>query len=502
MSESYFDSEDFKQTLSRFLSRKREGVSFYMDSDDFINISDYYLEKGNMEEARGALDIGYRVHPSSVQIKIAYAGVMICCADFSKARNIIADVSVDEDYDVIYLKAQLLCALDQQFEEAEKKFNEWLAYVDEDYDEINFEDGQYDDKFDHDSPLRDARYRIMMSYIELTNNHHENYVRKWIRQYEKTFNHIGRFKEDYQVLDICRNLEYFDLMELLLPGILEINPYYNMGWTLLGVSQEMNGHYAEATSSLEYALAINPDDIPANVTYAQCMQVMGNFDRAIQYLLRYRELTNDFSQDIAIAKCYLNLKDYPNVRKYLIHPFEHVKNHPDTRQITDELMELAELLYACDEIDKTEDILNLLLANKPKHRTGLLLKGCVKLHKGNVEDAISLFVEIIEKFNFSPDILTDVASRFLAFEYEDISLRLLTAATESLTAEKKKSGRQHALMAVALLKKGIIDEALNHLKIACDTDTSYVKMYFADFLPDSIQENDYYEHLSSFFNSK
>ena len=321
-------------------------------------------------------------------------------------------------------------------------------------------------------------------------------------QYEQTFNHIGRFKEDYQVLDICRNLEYFDLMELLLPGILEINPYYNMGWTLLGVSQEMNGHYAEATSSLEYALAINPDDIPANVTYAQCMQVMGNFDRAIQYLLRYRELTNDFSQDIAIAKCYLNLKDYPNVRKYLIHPFEHVKNHPDTRQITDELMELAELLYACDEIDKTEDILNLLLANKPKHRTGLLLKGCVKLHKGNVEDAISLFVEIIEKFNFSPDILTDVASRFLAFEYEDISLRLLTAATESLTAEKKKSGRQHALMAVALLKKGIIDEALNHLKIACDTDTSYVKMYFADFLPDSIQENDYYEHLSSFFNSK
>ena len=104
MSESYFDSEDFKETLSRFLSRKREGVSFYMDSDDFINISDYYLEKGNMEEARGALDIGYRVHPSSVQIKIAYAGVMICCADFSKARNIIADVSVDEDYDVIYLK--------------------------------------------------------------------------------------------------------------------------------------------------------------------------------------------------------------------------------------------------------------------------------------------------------------------------------------------------------------------------------------------------------------
>ena len=67
MSESYFDSEDFKETLSRFLSRKREGVSFYMDSDDFINISDYYLEKGNMEEARGALDIGYRVHPSSVQ---------------------------------------------------------------------------------------------------------------------------------------------------------------------------------------------------------------------------------------------------------------------------------------------------------------------------------------------------------------------------------------------------------------------------------------------------
>ena len=106
MSESYFDSEDFKETLSRFLSRKREGVSFYMDSDDFINISDYYLEKGNMEEARGALDIGYRVHPSSVQIKIAYAGVMICCADFSKAHNIIADVSVDQDYEVIYLKAQ------------------------------------------------------------------------------------------------------------------------------------------------------------------------------------------------------------------------------------------------------------------------------------------------------------------------------------------------------------------------------------------------------------
>ena len=55
MTDDYFESDEFKESHSLYLKMKREGVSCYLDSDEFINISDYYVELGNIDEAEDVL---------------------------------------------------------------------------------------------------------------------------------------------------------------------------------------------------------------------------------------------------------------------------------------------------------------------------------------------------------------------------------------------------------------------------------------------------------------
>ena len=90
-----------------------------MDSDEFISISDFYVEDGNIKEAGNVLSLALRIHPDSKQLRVAYAGVLLCDYQFEKAKKTIANVTEEDCYDVLYLYAQLRCALDYDYEKGE-----------------------------------------------------------------------------------------------------------------------------------------------------------------------------------------------------------------------------------------------------------------------------------------------------------------------------------------------------------------------------------------------
>lgn len=499
MVDNYFESEEFIESLSRYEKSVRDGDSFYMDSDDFINISDYYIENGNVEDAYQCLTKAIRVHPNVVSVQVAYAGVLVCLFRFDEVSKIIKDIDEKDAYDVLYLRAQLCIAIQHDLNAAEDYFSRWLVYIYEEAEDDNRDENFDPDIFTNDSLSRDALFRIMMSYVELCEEKQDEYIRKWVYRYLHDFSHLGFFKADYSVMETCRNLAYFDILEEYLPKILEINPYMENGWTILGVSQHMNAHDNEAASSFEYALAINPDDALANITYAHSLLTFGNFEQALKYLLHFRLLTDVKSEDLYIGKCYYKLNDFKNALLYFHTPYVQFMESPLNDDMIDSCFELAESFFACDDMDSAEDLLEKILDVNPTHHFALMLSGCIYLSKDDFENALQIFSMELERYNYSVSIVLDVASRFLAYDYNQMSIYLLETVREQ--SKKNEEYRTFAILAMAYIKEGKLDNALKDLRIACKKAPAIVKYYYGQFLPDTVLPGDYYIYLAEYFNN-
>ena len=499
MTDDYFESDEFKESHSLYLKMKREGVSCYLDSDEFINISDYYVELGNIDEAEDVLAKAVKIHPEVKTLRVAYAGVLICNYKFEQAKNLIKNVSETDSYDVLYLQAQLLCAVEKKYQQANVIFHKWIDYIDKDFDD---DDLDYDTSlscdegcYDYSSKNRDARFRIIMSYIEFADKKNQDiYVRQWLKGYISRFNNIGKYKEDYFVSETCYDLGHYDILEEILTIILNENPYYEKGWTMLGISQHFLGDDAEALNSLQFALAINPDNILANLTYAQCMLANSNYEKALEYLLKSTKLASNSTQDYYIGKCYYKLGDTEKAIAYFNKVFEAYNNQIINDSNLNTCFDVAEFFFLCNNTEKSLVLLNRILEAYPNFINGKMLHACIFLHKHLFFDALDIFVDIILKSNYDKHIITEVASRLLAYNYYEISIFLLKMIVNQ--AQSENNNKVLALLAIAYFKAKRCKECLENLSVLCKNDPNMVKTYFYSMLPDSVLQSDYYEYLS------
>ena len=504
MTDNYFDSNEFQESLSLYLKSKRDGDSCYMDSDDFISISDYFIEEGNIKEAENALTLALRIHPDSKHLMVAYAGVLLCDYQFEKAKETITDVTEQDCYDVLYLYGQLSCAVNHDYEKGDAFFRQWITHIDSDYDdeEVGYSEeliSDDEDRYDYCSKRRDARFRIIMSYLEFADeNSKERYVKNWMKDYIQRFDEIGRYTEDYSLAKTCYELGYYDNLDELLTRILDVNPYYEQGWTMLGISQQYRGKFNEAIKSLQFALAINQDSSLANLTYAQCMLSTSNYEKALLYLQKSQLLTGDSSYDYYIGKCYYKLGQIDNAIVYFEKIFDsYIKKNVDDYN-KEAFFDLAESLYLCNKIDNTSFLVDKILSYDSTHLNTRMLLACLYLHKNLFHEATDIFCEILVNSDFNELIVADIASRLIAYDYDKLAIFLLKTIIKKVEINKNKTyNKVIALFSIAYFKEKRPKECLHYLKILCDQSPELVKAYFSSILPDSVLQSDYYEYLST-----
>ena len=507
MTNNYFESKEFQESLSLYQKSKREGDSCYLDSDEFISISDYYVEEGNVKEAENALTLALRIHPDSKQLMVAYAGVLLCDYQFEKAKETIIDVTEEDCYDVLYLYAQLSCAVDHEYDKGESFFRQWITHIDSDFDDEDLEYRNYlksddEERYDFSSKRRDARFRIIMSYLEFTDEKSQDrYVKRWMKDYLRKFDEIGRYTEDYSMAKTCYELGYYNYLDEFLNRILDLNPYYEQGWTMLGISQQYRGLYNEAENSLQFALAINPDSPLANVTYAQCMLSTSNYEKALHFLLKSQLLTGDSSYDYYIGKCYYKLGQTDKAIEYFERIFDSfIKKDVDDFN-KEAYFDLAESLYLCNKIDNAFFLVDKILDLDPTHLNTRMLLACLYLHKNCFYEATDIFSEIIAESDFNEQLVTDIASRLIAYDYDKLAIFLLKTIIKKIeTKHNQIYNKVIALFSIAYYKEKRHKECLFYLKILCDKSPELVKAYFYSIIPDSVLQTDYYEYLSTQIN--
>ena len=293
MSKDYFQSEDFKALLGAYENREEKDRSIYLDAEDFADIADYYLIEDKPEDAMNAINMGLEIHPDEEVLLIMQSATYIYMREFDKAQDIV--IRLDESNpDVKYQVAQLEYA---KFGNVESAESIWRVWMDMENEENPDQEQQ-----------RECYLHIISSMVELHNtnesgNHEydKDCVRRWIREYIDKFQPLGKYEEDVQLVDLCRESELPDLLAEMLTQVLVERPYLPKGWASLALSQFLMRQYEQALESCDFALAINPDSLEALLTKAHTLNEMGQGVLAKPIFKEYLDKGGDVVQIIPYA---------------------------------------------------------------------------------------------------------------------------------------------------------------------------------------------------------
>lgn len=509
--DQFYESEEFKELLSRYESAQRDEHSCYFDGDEFVDLSDFFLDNDDANEALKVVDQGLLQHPDDEQLILVRAGVLVFLRRFDEAQQIVDSLDAEANYDVKYLQAQLLYAVDYDIEKADALFREWVKDVEREWNYTPsdskpdpwYEDDEEDEPVDKDeseTQIRDAYIHVMMSYVELAGIDHEKVLRQWINDYLDRFKPLGEYENDLAIADISRDENYVDLVIEIYTRLLDYDPYISRGWTVLAAAQYVEGKIDEAINSVEFALAIDASDVDALLTKANCMYTKGQFNDALQCYLKYRELTESHAEDHYIAFCYIHMEKLEEAKIYLDSAIEYNKTLENVanEQKAWFYYEIAEGYSIINLATASMEAINMALALQPDNVEFLLHKGSLYLWRGEIQESVDTFSRCLRLAEHSPSVLVDISGRFLAFEYYEAASSLLeTALTYPPSKEFKCRNDIYALLSLSKFNMNQIEEAKTHLRTACAVAPDSVKIVFKKYLPQYIADEDLYDHIIS-----
>ena len=509
-----FDSDSFKRLLSRYEHSKREGKSCYLDSDDYVDLSDYYLDHDRPKMALKVADEGLLCHPDDDLLPVVRAGVLIYLHRFDEAEALVATLSAEVNYDVTYLRAQLAYAAHDNPQQANELFEQWIGDVEREWGL----DGDADDRplsndlldgddfSDEVSPedaereVRDAYLHVVMSYVELGNTDRERWVRHWIHNYLVRFPMLGNYDSDLGIADVCREEGYLDLVEEVFQRLLDTDPYMQNGWTILGAAQQSNEKYEEALNSLGFALAINPDDTSALLTQAHTYYALHNYADALPLFMKFRRLTELHSEDQYIAFCYLNLEELELSLKYWKSAYEDVLQDEvmDDNQRAWRFFEISDGLCIMQQYELSQAVIQHALEIDAKNIDYRLQQATVLLGMEDTLKASKCFASImVDNPEHYHSLLFAIAIRYLAYDYVEIaeSMLLQMLETKGTPDDLPPHSHVYAYLAMAQFQNGHVEDALSSLKIACDQAPEVVGHLFSELIPKTVLPQDYFDYL-------
>lgn len=484
--DGYFESEEFRNILKSYEDNKADGLPCYMDSDDFIDVIDYYMRERRFNDALQCSVEGLTIHPADSSLLGMKISALVNLGKSQEAREELKGLNAEDNYDYYYFRAQITLDLDDDCETADVLFHKWMALEKQDIAEDRSAQA------DSQSRLSDDYMHIIACFSELTNaDDSVGYIEKWVGEYEKDCAPIGNADADIEIAHICHEEGLIELEEHLYTEFLDTNPYLDSGWTYLASIQHMDGKIQDAINSANFALAINPDDTYTMLLRAHSYYMLDDYKLALKDYLKYEKLTGDKENAHIIGRCYIMLGmtdlGYKALELASAINMNNLKSSDESRGTTWAF--IAQAFMDGKFYDEALSAIDKALALSPGTTEYYLQKANVFLQMRNIDEAHYWFTKSLETTSRQVLVLMCIGGDYVYAEQYEAAIEFFEKA--SLMTDDPTHVKAYAYLAYLYWRLKDSIKFRSNLRIACEKTPETVKSFWGEILND-VPESMYY----------
>lgn len=269
MDEDFFNNE----LIERFEQMLENREYKYYDSEDLVEIIEFYIEVNDSEYAKRALDFAEKMHPENVEIKIKKIEYLLLINELKRSAKLIQDLEEVAANELDYLLVQARFWGMKNMPRKAIGFYEDALLIDE--EETDFICNCIGNEYLN----LDEVYSALIAFRKALKFNPEN---------DYSFYSIIQCFEDIHNPDECIDF---------LQDFIDDNPYSEVAWLQLGMLYNHKKMYKEAINALDYVIAINPSSIAGHANKALSYEELKNFNKAIEIL----EETLEFDDSPAVT---------------------------------------------------------------------------------------------------------------------------------------------------------------------------------------------------------
>jgi len=291
--EDVFHEEEYDELLNRWEDMLKNKKKYFFDVFEFENIIDYYIDIDKANNALNAINLASEQHPSSINIQLKKAQVLVEKGLSNQALKIIDNIELIEssNSEVYLVKGTALNALNR-YSEAEKAFDYAVSFSFEDKVDIM---QSIANSFEHI-----GKYQISLKYLlEAFKIENDNLLLLFDIGY--CYEKLGQIK---------KSIDFYN-------KYLDKEPFSENAWYNLGILYSKADMFDKAVEAYEFSLAINPEFSLAYFNLANAYSNNEDFQKAI---INYKEYMNYDGINVEvlsyIGDCYESIKDYDTALKY------------------------------------------------------------------------------------------------------------------------------------------------------------------------------------------
>lgn len=476
----YIKSKEFKALLSKYEQNKEVAGTEYFDSDDLLDIAEYYHLKDRMDDAMEVVQYCLDLFPDNPKAMVFLARAAILSGDVERARMITDNIDSDEELDVVYLKAEIML-LDGLHDKANEFIKDCFAELDED---------------------DDRREDIMLDFPLLLEDYGAmDFVDDWLKKAEEAG--LGKYVDYIEAkarLLTSRN-EFKEAIPLWNTYI-DSDAFSVQAWLMLCQCQYQIGLCHEAVHSAEYALAIEPHNPDALLASANAYFAMGEDQKAIeQFELYLDEVPGDCQGELLLSTAYFVKEDYEEARKHIENAIDALRRAGDD-EIPDfvyqEVYRQAAFVYGANrDIEQAMHYLDYLLFYGMTEANIELLKASVMLEVGDQLGAFEIFNRMIADNKYDIDVYLHIGMMLVDTCVFDTGYEILTKVMEIASKSGVTLTKGYDRLAYAAFMTDRYEEFLDALKLSIKHLPIETVTIFSVYFPKEMPITEYYEYAST-----
>ncbi|MCQ2094188.1 MAG: hypothetical protein MJY81_04240 [Bacteroidaceae bacterium] len=490
-----YESREFAALLHNYEKAKLQGTSLYLDSDDFVDIAEYYMENGSISKMLDVAEDGLSLHPDDEYLLSLKINALISMHRFDDAALLLDSINPKTDHDVYYFRAQLACAVDGDDGKATELFRKWLKLERNECDSMKNKEEGY-------NRFKDAVYHVIISFSDLSVNPDvQSSIDLWTKEYVDLFSPLDGDNTDMDVARSCHDAELIEREIEVYTQCLDNNPYIPQGWTYLASLQNVQGHIEDSLNSAENALAIDPDDLQAILVRAHSCYDLQNYAQSLVDYKRYYNETEDASFFMVMGSCAMHIGQKEEGFELLKKAREFCTRHSRNKE-----EQAYNRAYISDSLalggffKEALTMINLALRPFPENPNFLLQKGNILLSLDRIKMAVDTYSEAAKCA--SPKIVPTVVMAGCELMDKGYLRAAILFFNMALKAEDEyDSVTAYAYLAYIYYLLKETEPFQYNLECACMEVPFIVKALWGDNLI-GVDVDDYYEFINKLYKKR